>query len=147
MQKDCAPLASPFKKIQIQPSKQTNKPTNYKKQQQDCLENLCLLIWQPWLGWVWFCFFFFPPCFLVSWCQQEILCLTGTTISGNNGGDELCWGDKLPPSITCPAPRRGDGGRRWQPLRWKWGPTSAPLRCCLLLKLPRKAFCGCFGHI
>lgn len=56
--------------------------------------------------------FFFPPCFPVSWCQQEILCLTGnlrlpSPSAGIIGEISLA---QTAVSITCPAPRRGDGG-------------------------------------
>lgn len=100
------------KKTYQKPNQPTLKKTPKNEKQQNCLENLCLLVWQPWLGWIlvfWVGFGFFFPCFLVSWCQQEILCLTGNTLLPSPSAGimgEISSAQRITPlGITCPAPR------------------------------------------
>lgn len=91
--------------LSIKTNNQTNKNSKLRKNPQlpwkslpACLAALAALLWG-----------FFSSPFLASWCQQEILCLTGNTLlpspsAGIMGEISSAQG------ITCPAPRRGDGG-------------------------------------
>lgn len=98
--------------------KQNHNKLKKKKKTTNCLENLCLLLGQPWLGW------FgegLSSCFLVSWCQQEILSLTGNAqLPSPSAGimGEISSAPVTQHHLPSAEERRW-GGRRWQPLWWK----------------------------